>query len=84
MKSYLKIENAIIKKFSVESLSFGDLFVAPDEFARARFLARDTARGVILYNKVVNSCCSSVREETQNLSILSASQQVYKISRYVE
>lgn len=33
MKSYLKIENAIIKKVSSESLSFGDLFAAPDEFA---------------------------------------------------
>ncbi len=39
MKSYLKIENAIIKKFSVESLSFGDLSVAPDEFALARFFS---------------------------------------------
>ena len=82
MKSYLKIENAIIKKVSSESLSFGDLFVAPDEFALARFVARDTARGVILYNKVENSCGSSTLNETQNLSILCATHQVYKIIRF--
>lgn len=38
MKSNLKIENAIIKKVSSESLSFGDLFVAPDEFLLWRVL----------------------------------------------